>query len=481
MNKQLQKHIGTKHQVQEETCKYKCDSCEYKAMFIGELWQHMFKKHPGVDKEFSPRGVKDSILNLLAEQNMDLMEELNALKKDLKDSFEQFNENFMKMKEESDRKESDDKQAFQALTTKVNHLENNTKSAFMELSKKMNTLQAKPTGPIEEPSQSSPSVQGTNPPGVQSPPGSSPPQVPAGPPPPKNANKRRKSKYQLKPKVLLVTDSLGRDIEYNKIERSENIRIRTVKAYSSVENKSARWPQLNVMDMVQQEVSNTPHGDGYDYLILSAPTVDITNVDTTNFSPSESTTEIKQEVIVSCQNMMEVAENALKKNIRLKKVILMSHPPRFDTADVDPMSLKQAMAKFANRTILQLWLDSPLKHKIFIGEHRLECSIETLKLRYTDDKNGRYDGVHMYGNAGKKAYSNSVLTILKDALSTPHPPHQGTPTPAPLPSQDNDFHLHCPQAQYANGLKTKRGGFPKYHQSVKDTNRFRVFSNQGNA
>ena len=49
----------------------------------------MFLKHPGSKQlEFSPKSVKDAVLNLLAEQNMDLMEELVNMKRDLKNAFE---------------------------------------------------------------------------------------------------------------------------------------------------------------------------------------------------------------------------------------------------------------------------------------------------------------------------------------------------------------------------------------------------------
>ena len=52
----------------------------------------------------------------------------------------------------------------------------------------------------------------------------------------------------------------------------------------------------------------------------------------------------------------------------------MEHPPRFDTVDVDPLSVKPTLANLANTTLGQLWLNSPLKDKIFIGQHSLESS-----------------------------------------------------------------------------------------------------------
>ena len=61
----------------------------------------------------------------------------------------------------------------------------------------------------------------------------------------------------------------------------------------------------------------------YDHLVLSAPTVDITNLDTSKVKPSDDTEPLKKKVAASCQNMMKIAENALAKNPSLKNVTIM--------------------------------------------------------------------------------------------------------------------------------------------------------------
>ena len=100
--------------------------------------------------------------------------------------------------------------------------------------------------------------------------------------------RKNKSKYLEKPKILLVADSVGRNIDYRQVEKASNVRIRTRKAYSSVSNRSARWPALNVTDVTKQEINNTAHEDNYDVLMLSAPTVDITNLDTAKVKASDN-------------------------------------------------------------------------------------------------------------------------------------------------------------------------------------------------
>ena len=61
--------------------------------------------------------------------------------------------------------------------------------------------------------------------------------------------RKRKSKYLQKTKVLFIADSVGRNVEFRKLERASNVRITTKKAYSSVQNKNAKWPELNVTDI----------------------------------------------------------------------------------------------------------------------------------------------------------------------------------------------------------------------------------------
>ena len=116
---------------------------------------------------------------------------------------------------------------------------------------------------------------------------------------------------------------------------------------------------MNATEVTTKELSKNLHGDEFDVVILSAPTVDITNLDTSNLNPSDNTDVFKQEVIISCKNMMTVAQDAIKQKSGLKKIILLCLHPRFDKHEVDPLSFKQALAKFANSTLHQLWKDSP--------------------------------------------------------------------------------------------------------------------------
>ena len=208
-----------------------------------------------------------------------------------------------------------------------------------------------------------------------------------------------------------------------------------------------------------------PHvDDKYEHVVLSAPTVDITNLDTSNVKPSENIEAFKQQIVISCKNMMTTGENALNAHPEIKKVIIMEHPPRFDTVDKDPISLKSEFAKYANNVYQQLWFESSLKHKIVIGQHKLDCSEKTRLERFTNGMNNRYDGIHMYGFAGRKSYTESALSILCSNIQS------AGPRLRPRPDTD---HSSCPQTRYMNAQKRRSDT----RFSVPVQNRFTVLGN----
>ena len=202
------------------------------------------------------------------------------------------------------------------------------------------------------------------------------------------------------------------------LEHFSNCRIRTAKAYSSVYDSQAKWPEYNFTDAVKYYLDH-PGREHFDVLVTSAPTVDITNLNTSQLTANENTDYFHQRVIVSSQNMFSLAKQSLEQNPNLSKVILLEHPPRFDAKEVDPTSLKPVLARLANATLSQLWLNSPLNDKIIIGRHSLESSGAGAQhlARYKNQRTGKYDGVHLYGEMGRTDYTNSVKTILMLALS----------------------------------------------------------------
>jgi hypothetical protein len=142
--------------------------------------------------------------------------------------------------------------------------------------------------------------------------------------------------------------------------------------------------------------------------------------------------------------MMTTAENAILKHPEVKKIVILEHPPRFDIEEKDPLGLKPEFAKYANNMYRHLWFQSNMKDRIVIGQHKLECSEQARIDRYMNKKKNKYDGVHMYSVEGRKAYTESVLSIFTHNI----PP----PSPRLRPRPENS-HRSCPQTRYKNTPK----------------------------
>ena len=160
----------------------------------------------------------------------------------------------------------------------------------------------------------------------------------------------------------MIGDSIAQNANFAHIEKQTKSRIRTVKAYSSSCDSKARWPQKNVTDVTSVALASCHKGDEFSYLVLAAPTVNITNLDTSQVEQLDNIEVFKQKVVVSCQNIFYVAHNALSKPFNtLKQVVIMEHLNRHDVSDVDPTELKPKLAKFANATFARLWNSSAMK------------------------------------------------------------------------------------------------------------------------
>ena len=136
---------------------------------------------------------------------------------------------------------------------------------------------------------------------------------------------------------------------------------------------------------------------------------------------------------MSAQNIFNAGVNALAQQPSLKKVLITKHIPRYDPKDVDPLGLKPSLSHLFDSTLSELWMKSPLKEKIFIGTHNLDCTGARQSARYRSTKTGKFDGIHLYGSSGSKFYTLSMLNILRSAGLT---------------SSEHDFHLSCAQFQY---------------------------------
>ena len=204
------------------------------------------------------------ILNIVAEQNAFIMEEMSNLKFGVSESLLLLGDGIQ--------------DNFEILTRKI-------KEQYIPTNQQSST-----------PTQSSKPTQ--SPSSTGSPAMSSPPTATQPPPRPRNpvTKTSRKTHYTAKPRVLYVGDSIAQNVWKRHIEDKTKTRITTKKAYSSVHDKRAKWPQNNMKDVTEKALEEVNDDDQYQYVVLSAPTVDISNIDTSKVKPSDSIEGFKLEV-----------------------------------------------------------------------------------------------------------------------------------------------------------------------------------------
>jgi hypothetical protein len=226
-------------------------------------------------------------------------------------------------------------------------------------------------------------------------------EIPAFRPAPRPRGKR---------KVLFLADSVNRCLVYPKLENPTGSLIRQVNCYSSQYDERAKHPQANVQDVLRKELAQ---GE-YHTLVLGSPTVDILNQDL-----SCGVTEVNiSEVIASASNMVEAAEYGIKSG-KVKQVIVLPHPPSYDS------STAAALRKLATTELKKARDKSECAANILVGEHTgLECDGQTRVNRFTSNHThhfarqirlGKYDGYHKYSQEGAEALTSSMLHILQTA------------------------------------------------------------------
>ena len=218
-------------------------------------------------------------------------------------------------------------------------------------------------------------------------------------------------------KTLFVGDSISRNVYFNQLESATGTTFFHCKAYSSCLDKQCdalkkppRFPMKNFQSVVPTELKK---GSPPYYLIMQSPSVDITNLITTNPCNYE---KLKELTLTSAKKFFDIGLQAIEDQPSLKKVVLLKLIPRYDD------DLKSELSKVFNIKIEDLWRRCSLKTKLVIGTHTIECTGSIRESRYRkSNPPSMYDGVHLYGPFGRKSYTNSILHILESQNMTLKP------------------------------------------------------------
>ena len=195
-------------------------------------------------------------------------------------------------------------------------------------------------------------------------------------------------------KILWVGDSIAHHVDFEDLEKATKTKIRRKKAYGAVRASGQKFPESNFTEVVPRELSEQQA----DILVLQASSVDLTNI------PADASNEYsKQVALVSSQNMVAVAKNALAANNGVKHVLLLETTPRYDN--------KNELNMFAQMKLREA-KDEAKDDRIIIGKHSLACTDGLRVSRYGAPGKPRVDGVHLRGSSGMVAYTRSVAKVM---------------------------------------------------------------------
>ena len=381
LNIKMKKHMEKQHE-EKSIHKQTCNLCEFTAISVEHIWKHKLSNHTGETTKSNNMDKNSLVINLVAEQNIYLLEELSNLKKSFKEILEQFtrdaDDHANEINTNARKQTLQTSNAIKVLTKEVIALREDPRMVPSSSS----TLSSPPP-PRASPTSSSisqPELKQTNT-SVSSKPSRTPRQI--------------KSRYQAKSRVLVVGDTLAKNVDFRKLEVVTNTTIRTASSHSFTGDRNT-ITKNNMSDVTRDMLEK----ENIDHLVVAAP--DISNLVSRSMNPDD-TKALKETVQTFCKNMLEVTENSLAEHSTLKNVTVVSHSLG---SELKPFGLEQNLATLAEKYLLELWLSSPYKNKVFIGIQ------------------------------GKATYFESLQNIL-------------------LSSLNKDDHTNCPQAKYTR-LNSRR-------------------------
>ena len=150
--------------------------------------------------------------------------------------------------------------------------------------------------------------------------------------------------------------------------------------------------------------------------------------------------------------MFKLAEESLKKNPNLQKVIILKSLPRYDSPSIDFHSIKTKPNQLANTFYDTLWMQKGCPSNILIVDQNLDCQGPLRKKRFgipgQVGRDGKpWDGVHMRGTVAAQHYTNSLVRILVDI------------SPQFTKQAAADYHNFCPQAIYQSRVRINQNSY----------------------
>ena len=401
LNIQLKKHLENKH---KETLKYACNTCEYGSNFIAELWNHVLDVHPGDKFQFDQNAKHDILYNLVAEQNVDVLEQFNILNEHMEEASKKlalvFDDIIKDIKEELKEKITSSIQETKNLSNRISSIEvliNKKQEGDKE------EVPLPESSKAETPEEESESNKEKK----------------------KERQQKRKSRNIEKHKLTWVGTSISKALDRKKFEKDMNVDLTVVKAYCIKEE--GRFKKANFAAIVPEIVQK---GD-LDTLVLQTGSIEITNLEVNKamMDTTKDISEYKKEWFAKAEkdseNLYMIAEEAIAKNANLN-VVIVKRLSRFDRPSSDILGVKTQLSKFANHVYDQLWLKNGSPERIYIVQLDLGCdkysNLKTIIIG--NHEHPKYDGIHLVGNAAVRHFTYRAVQAILPIVTQPYSSHQ---------------------------------------------------------
>ena len=388
---------------------------------------------------------------MVAEQNMDIMEEIEMLKKDFKGAFVALAEHM----------ESSMQSLLGNVTETTAMKRNQTEDAKLNHKIETDVNEVKQSKKVEKKSDD------TN----------------------DNVNEIRKPKKKNYHNLTWVGTSISKSLDMKKFETDNNVKINMVKAYSITDEvhtpypkDNFRFPDTNFKSVLPKVLED----DSIDTLVLQTGSIEISNIKVNEavMDASKEISKYKEEwfnqVETDTKNLFTLAEEAVGKNPNLN-VIIVKRLPRYDRSSRDIIGIKSQLSTYANSIYDQLWLKKGSPGNIHIVEVDLKCSNSRYlkSLIFGDPNTNYFDGVHLKGPGASRHFTYRVNQVLKPVLQRHNANRRFSSPPPPIRTQKvrsqpikseqmsaTSNHTNCEQAQYKRRQLLRHK--PSYAQVVQD-------------
>ena len=244
-----------------------------------------------------------------------------------------------------------------------------------------------------------------------------------------------------KQKISWIGTSISKALNKEKVEQDVNVDIKMTRAYCIQEEENARFKNSNFKAIVPEVVKK----ECPDILVMQTGSIEITNIDVNAamMDTSKDISEYKKEWIKKVEkdsiNLLNIAQDTLEKNRKLKKVIIFKRLPRHDRSSSDLMGIKSELSKIGNAVYDLELTKRGNPENILVLDLDLVGSKHFRDVVYGAPSSQNYDGIHLSGKSANLHFTYRVVKALKTKVFKLTKLRKQSQT---------ENHANCPQANY---------------------------------